>query len=520
MSESVLPVPEHLLAPLLDTAADLLRHLEQNDVPTSLRRVASFDRRGLARGIARHQVLAAIESDEEFRKVVCERFLEREEVAVALRSWDTSSAVARAEAAAERNDLPLLTSALFAGRPRGFSFGLGVAVAMFEARRRERAEADDLKAMHTQVAAADEARRRADHARIATEAQLQKIEAELKEERRGRRSREEAAQAEIEAARRETNDLRASLEKAERAIAALEDRNGREVERARHAETELRTLRDDLTQVRGELEVARAALANMPTAGGGLRAADLEALANAAALAQRLADGLSGVVDHARNKGLLESVATSAKTTAPRTEQPAANAASLASRGSAPEASRGSAPEASRGSAPEASRSATPTTPTAPALRPSARRTPVAVPPGMLADAPEAVDAMLRTPNVVLLVDGYNVSMERWSELGKAEQRDRLIAALSALHLRTKCEITVIFDGADVGAVRAPRSPGVRVRFSDAGTEADDVIVEELAALPPTTPTLVVSSDGWVRTEVERTGARAIPAHALIRVLR
>lgn len=487
MSESVLPVPEQLLAPLLDTAAELLRHLDPNDVPSSLRRVATFDRRGLARGIARHQVLAAIEGDEDFRKVVCERFLEREEVAVALRGWDSAGAVTRAEAAADRNDLPLLTSALFAGRPRGYGFGLGIAVAVFESRRRARAEEDDVQAMRTQIAAADEARRRAEHARVATEAQLQKLDAELKDERRSRRSKEEAAQAEVDAAQQQVASVQAELDKAHRANAALEDRMAREVDRARKAEQELRGVRDDLTQARGELEVAQAALASAPAPGTGLRKADLEALANAAALAQRLAGGLQGVVDHARTKGLMDDA-----TPAPRDATPSAT--TTAATPSAP----------------------TPETP----RRTVARRTPVAVPPGMLADAPEAVEAMLRTANVVLLVDGYNVSMERWAELGKAEQRDRLIAALSALSMRTKCQVTVVFDGADVGAVRAPRQPGVRVRFSDAGIEADDVIVEELQALPPATPALVVSTDGWVRTEVERNGARAVPARALIRVLR
>ena len=60
----------------------------------------------------------------------------------------------------------------------------------------------------------------------------------------------------------------------------------------------------------------------------------------------------------------------------------------------------------------------------------------------------------------------------------------------------------------------------MRVLFSDEGEEADDLIVEQLGSLSVSTPVLVVSTDGWVRTETERLGARSVPAHALLRVLR
>jgi predicted RNA-binding protein with PIN domain len=489
VSDSALPLSEALLAPLLDTAGDLLRHLEPNDLPATLRRVATFDRRGLARGVARHQLLAALEGDDDFRKVVCERFMERDEVAAALRGWEAAKAVARAEAAAGRDDLPLLASALFAGRPRGYGFGLGVAVAVFESRRREQAESDDVKAMHTQIAAADEARRRAEHAKGAAEAQAQKLELELREERRSRRAREEAAEGEAGAAQKELETVRAELEREQRNAATLEERRRREAERAQNADRELRELRRQSDALQSELTDAQAALATSPAPGTGLRQADVQALADAAALAQRLADGLTGVVDHARAKGVIAAAA-------------AADAAASAAANVAPETNAAAPAPAPR-------------TPARPA-----RRQPVPVPPGMLADAPEAVDAMLRTPGVVLLIDGYNVSMEGWSELGKTEQRDRLIAAVHALHLRTRCNVTVVFDGANVGPVRSARQPGVRVLFSDEGEEADDLIVEQLGSLPVAAPVLVVSTDGWVRTETERLGARAIPAHALLRVLR
>src|SRR4029453_6343360 len=82
------PLPESLLVPLLDTAGDLLRELDLPDIPPSLRPLAGFDRRGLARGAARKQLLRALETDEAFRNRVVDRFSERSEVAVALRAWE------------------------------------------------------------------------------------------------------------------------------------------------------------------------------------------------------------------------------------------------------------------------------------------------------------------------------------------------------------------------------------------------------------------------------------------------
>ena len=56
MTADVPPIPEALLAPLLDDAATILRGLAPHEVPASLRAVSGFDARGLARGPARRQL--------------------------------------------------------------------------------------------------------------------------------------------------------------------------------------------------------------------------------------------------------------------------------------------------------------------------------------------------------------------------------------------------------------------------------------------------------------------------------
>ncbi|MDQ3947009.1 MAG: hypothetical protein M3357_17995, partial [Actinomycetota bacterium] len=49
-------LPEGLLAPLLELAGDVLRALPPADVPATARRLAAFDRRGLATPAARTQL--------------------------------------------------------------------------------------------------------------------------------------------------------------------------------------------------------------------------------------------------------------------------------------------------------------------------------------------------------------------------------------------------------------------------------------------------------------------------------
>ena len=130
----------------------------------------------------------------------------------------------------------------------------------------------------------------------------------------------------------------------------------------------------------------------------------------------------------------------------------------------------------------------------------------------MLDDSTEAAGHLLRLPGVAVVVDGYNVAKAAWPHLSTAEQRAHLLDAMEALASRTGTQPMVVFDGADVGSVgtgSAPRQQ-VRVRFSPAGVEADDVVLELAAEVPATRPVVVVSSDRRVRD-----GARALGANVM-----
>jgi predicted RNA-binding protein with PIN domain len=150
------------------------------------------------------------------------------------------------------------------------------------------------------------------------------------------------------------------------------------------------------------------------------------------------------------------------------------------------------------------------------------RRRPLRLPRGIFDDSVEAAEHLLRTPGVALVVDGYNVTMTGWPSLAAADQRRRLVAALSELAARTSTEIDIVFDGADVGAVQVPVSVRslVHMRFSPAEIEADDVVLDLVAHLPVARPVVVASSDNRVRDGARALGANVIHARQLLDALR
>lgn len=459
-------LPEPLLAPLLEAAGEVLRGLDPPDVPASARRLATFDRRGLSTPAARSQLRRLLEAEDGFRERVVEAFLERPEAAAVEAGWEPEVAAGRVADAAAAGRLPLLASVLWAGRPPGFEFGLGLALAAFGSEGREAGAQERTRSLETRVAALEEAGRRAEAARLAAQGEVSHLEAELREERRARRSREQLAAGELEEAQRLAGELEAALAEAGRRAEEAEARARREAERADRAEEREREAREALA----------ASGPDAATEGPGV---DRGALAEAARHAAQLAAVLEDLVSGGR-----------------AADPPAASAG------------QGIAPATSPSATPRPDRAREP------------RRARVHVPPGMWDETPAAAETMVRTPGVAVVVDGYNVSMLAWPDARPAEQRERLCSALAELHLRARCQITVVFDGAEVPGVRPPRRPGLQVVFSAPGQEADELVVGQVSARPPAVPVLVVSSDAWVRSRAEAEGAQVLPSAVFLDLLR
>jgi predicted RNA-binding protein with PIN domain len=445
-------LPDGLLVPLLEVAAETLKGLNPADLPATGRRLATFDRRGLATPAARTQLRRLLEADETFRDEVLTRFARRDDVAALAGSWNRAEAARAVADAVEQGGLPLLASFLWTQEPPGWEFALGVALAAFQWEQAEEERAGEFERLERKVAEAVEAQRRAEDARDRAEEKLARL---VEEQRAARRDRKGTGTgtgtAEPPAAQRRAAEQEAARREAERRLAEAEARAEREATRARGAEERERALRADLAAV-----AARTASGPDPTA-----------LAEAAEAATELA---------ARLRKLSREVEP------PDVQGPR---------------------EAAR-----------------PAAAPLPRRAPVHVPPGMRGDEPEAAEAMVRTPGVTVIVDGYNVTMSAWPDATKAVQRERLTDAVAELHLRARCRVVVVWDGADVPAARSPSRKGVTVLFSPAGVEADDVVIEQVRRQARSVPVLVVSSDGAVRARAEMNGAQVLSSRLFMGVLR
>ncbi len=400
---------------------------------------------------------------------------------------------ARVAAAVDEDDVGR-AGWLWLARPDGWGDELAALEADSSARAADAAEQREERAATRRLAAAQAALARAEESAADLAAEVDALRNGLAVEQAARHGAD-ARLAELEA---HVDQL--TVERRD-AVRSLKDTDSRLVERGTQlnaARARIRALEAELRAASPPVEQADVpAPAGDPTPAPGPPAASaplapppvavpavvVTGVAHAAAAAASLADALAAVAE------ALEQAREDARASAP------ASVAGTAA---------GSAPSAP---------GATADTP---------QRVPLTLPGGVFDDSVEAAEHLLRAPGAVLLVDGYNVTMTGWPDLSAAEQRRRLVAAVSDLAHRTATAVEVVFDGAEVEplSIPAPMRSLVRVRFSDPGVEADDVIIDMVGRIPAATPVIVASSDNRVRTGVRRRGANVLHARQLVAVLR
>ena len=472
--ERLTPAAETLLRPALEAAVAVARAGEDatpiEPPPPALRPFLHFAKLPRPALVAARRVL---DSDEEFRARVVETVTEGD---VGRSGW------------------------LYLSRPEGWEKELaelvGEAADAGEREADRRAEGDARK----RLAGAETARRRAEEAAITAESDAARAAVALADERHARRAAvEQATKLEARLAQVTTERDRARTLAAEASAAAGEAAGAAEA--AAHEVEELRALLRAAEEEMARLERA-ASVVVLPAepVEHEMQSQALDvagaaaALIDAARAAAALADGLA-------------SVATSLQPS-PQPNAPAGRAGPGAPTVGAIRAGAGTDSVPAAADKPRSPRA-------------GPRPMPVALPPGIFDDSVEAADHLVRVPGVAVLVDGYNVSKLGWPDHSIAEQRRRLVDALSEMSARTGAEVAVVFDGADT--VWAPQVPStgrrVRVLFSPPGVEADDVVIARAAELRPFRPVVVASSDNRVRAGSAGAGANVISSPQLLAVL-
>ncbi len=520
-------LPEPMLVPLLDAAARTLRELEPEDAPLGVRRLLGFDRRGLMRSAARAQLFRSLEHEPEWAERVIESFLASPEVVQLVETLGgaplTTSTVELAQIA-DRGELPLLASYLVAAQPEGFEFVLGVLVGLADSTRHRKADDDDRAALRARASSLEVALQRAESAKLELTAEIGRIDTALRDERRSRRGREEQAKADIATAQVRVSDLEREIERLAEAGRSSEHRAQHEAGRTRAAEDVQRQTRAELDSTVAALAETRRALERSAAPGTGLRYPDLRALHHAAQAAEALAERLATITQSARDDAARMGIVLETSATRPVRPPEVPSAPPAETKGAVPPVAPG-AREREQEPVPEPVQESTPRPGVAAGSR---RRAPVPIPPGMLADTPAAVAAALSGAGVAVVIDGYNVAMREWPGEPALVQRERLIVLSTALAVRTRSPVTIVFDGTDFDSPGSPgsagarpgRRTGIRVVFSLGDETADDVIVREIAGTALRTPVLAVTSDKELRQRVAAVGALAISVETFADVVR
>jgi predicted RNA-binding protein with PIN domain len=388
---------------------------------------------------------------------------------------------------AEVADLDLLgrLAQLWLVRPEGWEEDLAALLQQYEVDRRRLDEEKEVRNVQDRIATLEQALARADAElqvlRRAGRDSGAAIEVERRAGRRAEAARRELAES-LDAVRADNERLRGQCDD----LSARVDELTRLLERARTDETkasaEQEETRANAARLEGEVAQTRRDLSVLRGEMESTRQSTVEALAEVAAAGRVLEESLRQA---AKSLGLTPVVG----------------------------------PDDDRRPATDVPDRGLPAAP--PSVRP--KRTPVRLPPGVFEDEPGAADYLMRIKGMIVVVDGYNVSISSWPGRDLPDQRWRLVHALAELVARLDVSVRLYFDGVEAGGRLQPPSVArhrLTVEFSPSTMEADDRIIAFVGALDDSRPVTVATNDGRVRSEVARRGANVISVEQLLTVLR
>jgi hypothetical protein len=425
--------------------------------------------------------LETLMNDMEIRRSAGQEYLESDAAKSALSGWSVERALDRINQADARGELPTLVSALYAQRPTGWGYGLGAACALdLVARRapvevvdapliRDESADEEIRAALEMAEQAEETAKRAIAARDDFERRLHSAEHASRAEKAEAQLRAAGPARELEEAHARIDELAADIATLERRLSQSDAERAVAVDRARAAEFEVEGIKR-----------------------GRAPAPERIALADAASLARRLSARLDELTAPELSPNRPSRAGDQSQTpTADRASDRVGERVGQKVTGSNQSAGGASVP------------------------RPAPR-----IPVGLRADTSEGVDALLRTPRLVVVVDGTDIASRAWPDERVSEQRGHLVASLRSLHSRFRCDITVVFAGDDLEPPGKIGRPGVRAVFSAVGEPVGTAIVREVSSVSASLPVLLISSDGAVAGQAEREGATVVAVDPFLSALR
>jgi predicted RNA-binding protein with PIN domain len=161
--------------------------------------------------------------------------------------------------------------------------------------------------------------------------------------------------------------------------------------------------------------------------------------------------------------------------------------------------------------------------PSPPRPRPGTpRRRSVPLPRAMFDDSIEAANHLVRVPGIVLVVDGYSVTISTFGDLELSHQRRQLVDRLGALTTATGTQVRVVFDWAELSERFGPPADArsqMRVTFSSDGGEPEQVILDLVDQLETAQAVVVATDDRRLQQAARGRGGNVISVSQLLAAL-